>query len=161
MCRPPGIESKNESGRRWDEEVKKQKKDIIHQGAEAGEEIDLGLAGVQETNLLALIVFLLLLFLSVCPSVCPQPSQTGPGKYKQEAVLSDRKSPLVCSLAPGPGPRPFPCSPRPSISHPDPHRTLLQSLCVCICVMCAHVDWERMCRYPALGFGRMDWGGGL
>lgn len=132
--------------------MKEREKDIMHRGAWTGEHIDLRLTCSWKTNLLAFIVFLHLFFSSPPPltpslslSVCPSPSRTGPGKYKQDAVLSDRKSPLVCSLAPSPGPRPFPSSPRHPNSRPAPpfsSEKEAKSLCVCVCVMCAHVHWE-------------------
>lgn len=49
--------------------------------------------------------------LSLC--VCPSPSWKGLEKYKQDALVPDHKSPLICSLASGPGPRP-------ALTAPDP-----------------------------------------
>lgn len=125
-----------------------------------------------KTNAFPIIEFLLLLLLplapslSVCLSVCPLPSQTGPGKYKQDALLSDRKSPLVCSLAPSPGPRPFPYSPLHSVSYPDPlHPNPVaqkRKPRVCLCDMCTCALRTVVCLiycYPTLGLETWLWAG--
>lgn len=93
----------------------------------------------QKTNLPAFIVFRLFL-LSL--SAAALHSQTGPGKYKQDAVLSDRKSPLVCSLAPGPEPWPVLCSTRlffPPQRPPPRPSTEQKANSLGICVMHAYV----------------------
>lgn len=63
MFRPLGSRAKRRAGG-WGYSVKEWVKDIIHQGASAGEHIDLSLVCSWKINLLALIVFLLLLFSS-------------------------------------------------------------------------------------------------
>lgn len=144
--------------------MKEQEKDIMHEGAVTGEHIDLSLACSRKTNLLALIVMLLFFSSSLYdrPSVCPSPSWKGPGKYKQDAVMSDRKSPLVCSLACSPGPRPFPSSPRHPNSRPDPlllaqKRKPSVSVCTCICVICVrvHREWLSNILLPNSGVGNV------